>query len=270
MDLRSFLSRRSSQASGPADGTTTPGHGEFEAVAEFYDRLMHAVPYSQWVDYLEAILRRCECRPARTLDLCCGTGKVGSCLAARGYPAVGIDLSAPMGALCKSQRPPLPAAVQDASCLGLQGGAFDLVVSLFDSLNYILQPQALAAALGEAYRVLRDGGLLVFDLNTQRALSAGLFNQSNLDSGAPLLYSWKATWEAKTRICRVDMWFNWRADGQDLVFEETHYQYAYDNEQMLGMLQEAGFCRIRAYHAYTFRPPTPWSDRVFCVAVKGQ
>ena len=34
------------------------------------------------------------------------------------------------------------------------------------------------------------------------------------------------------------------------------------------MLQAAGFSTITSYHAYTFRPPTRWSDRVYYVARK--
>jgi len=267
MDLKSLFSHRVSPAMPPGD-VTRPGQGEFDTVADYYDRLMHAVPYAQWVDYLEAILRRCNCRPGITLDLCCGTGKVGAQLAARGHAAVGIDLSAPMVAHCSRQKPPLPAAVQDASCLGLRTGSFDLAVSLFDSLNYILQPERLAMCFGEVARVLRPGGLLIFDLNTPRALNAGLFDQDNLGSSAPLLYSWKASWDPRTKLCRVDMWFNWRGDGEDHVFEETHYQYAYEGEEVLRMLAEAGFSRVQHYHAYTFRAPTRWSDRVFYVACK--
>jgi SAM-dependent methyltransferase len=248
---------------------TTPGHGAFEEVADYYDHLMRTVPYGQWVDYVERLLGRWRATPRRVLDLACGTGKVGAEMLRRGYEVVGADLSEPMARGCRGQEPPLSAVVSDARQLALRSGQFDLVVCLYDSLNYILEPEGLAAAVSEAGRVLRGGGLLIFDLNTVRALSAALFSQSSLYGRDPLKYDWHSHWDPESRICRVDMWFGYTAeDGSQHQFEETHYQRAYSYQEVTGMLRAAGFGRWRAYTAYQLTPLTPWSDRAYYVARK--
>jgi SAM-dependent methyltransferase len=202
------------------------------------------------------------------LDLCCGTGKVGAEMARRGYEVVGVDLSEPMTRGCARQQPPLPAAVQDAAQLGFRAESLDLVVSLYDSLNYVLEAERLAACFRDVYAALRPGALLIFDMNTPRALSTDLFSQSNLGSSDPLVYTWKAHWDGRTRLCRVDMWFRWRGDGQDHEITETHWQYAYRPQDVVRMLREAGFSGTAAYEAYSFRPVTRWSDRAYYVARK--
>ncbi|NPV45382.1 MAG: class I SAM-dependent methyltransferase [Armatimonadetes bacterium] len=248
---------------------TTPGRGEFEGVADFYDHLMRGVPYDEWVDYVEALLHRWEARPEDVLDLACGTGQVGAEMARRGYHVWGADLSEPMVRHCCRRDPPVPAIVSDARALGLRSQAFDLVVSLYDSLNYILDLQGFQAAMQEAYRVLRPKGLLIFDLNTIRALSTEMFSQSSLAGPDPLQYNWKAQWKARERICRVDMWFAYRhPDGHFEEFEETHYQRAYTGGEVTGALRKAGFRSFKSYHAYRFTPVTPWSDRAYYVARK--
>src|SRR5204863_4318832 len=120
--------------------------------------------------------------PRSALDAACGTGIVTELLYQRGYrPIVGFDLSPAMIAIARTKAEALhtPDApryeVQDAATLDLGGQTFDLVVSLFDSLNYILDPAALQAALQRLYTHTAPGGLLAFDLNSTFALSHDLF-----------------------------------------------------------------------------------------------
>lgn len=247
---------------------TSPGNGEFDVVAPYYDHLMRNVPYDRWVDYVEAILERRMARPRTVLDLCCGTGSVGVEMARRGYEGFGVDLAEPMVRRCGMRTPPLPAAVMDACRLGLRRSRFDLVVSLFDSLNYIVQPARLAQCLREVFGVLAPRGLLIFDLNTPRALSTGLFTQGNEGSSDKLLYSWKAHWDPRARLCRVDMTFLWRGEDGVREFHETHWQYAYEHHEVMQMLAAAGFTAVTPFSAYTFRPPGRRSDRIYYVARK--
>lgn len=247
---------------------TEPGQGEFDAVAEHYDHLMRSVPYDRWVDYVEQLLERHGIRPRRVLDLCCGTGKVGSELLRRGYETLGVDLSEQMAVRCRSQRPPLPAAVMDARRLGLREASLDLVVSLYDSLNYILKPEELLACFMGVARGLRPMGWLIFDMNTTFALAAGLFAHSNVGSGDRLEYEWVPSYDPATRICRVEMSFVWRGDGGKRRYTEVHYQRAYEIRELRAMLQQAGFEALRFYHAYTLGRPSRWSDRIFVMARK--
>ena len=263
------MNSRSSQCDNQAEAPDArPGHTEFGPIAPFYDDLMQGVPYRQWVDYIERIVERHPCTPERVLDLACGTGQVGCEMLRRGYDVVGADLAEPMTRACSQQSPPMPAAVMDAARLGLRAECLDLVVSLYDSLNYILDPAGLQSCFERVYEALRPGGLFIFDLNTIRALRIGLFTQNNLGSDDPLQYAWTPEWDPQTRICTVTMWFNWRGDDEPRQFTEMHYQRGYKTREVQEMLRSAGFAKTDVYHAYTFRRPTRWSDRVFHVAEK--
>lgn len=236
-------------------------------MAPYYDRLMRQIPYGSWVDYVEKLLQRHGIRAHDVLDLACGTGSVGCELLRRGYRAWGVDLSEPMVRGCASQQPPLPAAVMDAARLGLRPRSLDLVVSLYDSLNYIVEVEGLQRCFDRVHDALRPGGGLIFDLNTPLALESGLFTQNNLDTGEPLQYDWRAFWNPATQVCRVEMWFRWLGKGGPVEFTETHFERAYAPEQVIEMLRQAGFTTTAAYDAYSFRPPYDLSDRAFFVAL---
>lgn len=249
---------------------TRPGEGEFDRVAAHYDYLMRNVPYGKWVDYLEALMQRHAIRPRIIVDLCCGTGKVGSELIRRGYVAVGVDLSEPMARRCASQEPPLPAAVMDARRLGLRAGSIDLVVSLYDSLNYILEPEGLQECFRRVADALSPGGWFIFDMNTTLALAARYFAHSNRGSGDKLEYTWTPTWNPQTRICRIDMEFEWRGEGGPEHYREVHFQRAYEIRELRAFLTAAGFKELHFYHAYTFRRPHRWTDRIYVAAGRGE
>jgi SAM-dependent methyltransferase len=244
---------------------------QFTAIAPYYDDLMQGVPYRHWARYLERLLDEWNALPRRVLDLACGTGNVTEILAERGYEAVGVDISAPMieEARRKAAQKNLPIEyhVQNAAQLDLPGPPFDLCVSLFDSLNYILEPEALARAMARVYAHLRQDGLFIFDVNSVFALQNQFFDQENLSSREALRYDWRSEYDPETRICRVKMRFLLRQpDGADREFYETHLQYAYEEVELREMLVRAGFDRIESYHAYTLRPVAPATDRIFFVA----
>lgn len=245
----------------------------FTLIAPYYDELMHNVPYDFWVQYVQELMDRYRLRVKSILDLACGTGNVAMRLAQLGYDVWGVDISAPM--IAEAKRKARQAGlnihyeVQDAAQLELPT-QFDLVLSLFDSLNYILSPENLQEAFRRVYAHLRSGGAVIFDVNTEYALREGLFDQDNLGSRRRLLYRWKSRYDEETRICTVEMEFWLRNEAGEVVqhFVEVHRQRAYGLDELHTMLRNAGFDYARAFHAYTLRPPNATTDRAFFVATK--
>src|SRR5687767_10383583 len=120
----------------------SPDNTSFSAVAPYYDLLMRDVPYRGWVEYLHQLLEARGFNPHRILDLACGTGSVSEILAAQGFEVVGVDIS---GAMIERARQKAEGKglsidyhVEDAADLRIPGERFDLCVSFFDSLNYIV------------------------------------------------------------------------------------------------------------------------------------
>jgi len=241
----------------------------FGAIGPYYDILMSNVPYRSWVDYLQRLLDRFDAHPQTVLDLACGTGMVGAEIARRGCPRVfGVDLSEGMARVA-AEEGRLRVAVQDARALGLRPETFDLVVCLYDSLNYILEPAGLSACFRGVRDCLKPGGLLIFDLNTIRALALNLFTQDNLRSPDPLVYSWRSQWDERSRLCTVRMWFRWSDGDETREFTEVHRQRGYADGEVQDLLRGAGLDILAVYDAYSFVPLHSRSTRVFYVARRG-
>lgn len=248
---------------------------EFGPIAPYYDELMQDVPYASWIEYVHRLLAQWKLRPEKVLDLACGTGILSELLHGQGYRVTGVDLSPEMIAVARRkalQRGlPITYHVQDAADLDLPEKDFHLCISLFDSLNYILKPPRLACAIQHVAQHLLPGGLFLFDMNSEYALANLFFTQDNLGTEARLRYDWDSVYFSEQRLCRVDMRFWYREeDGSVRTFQEVHWQYAYREDEVRAMLEEAGFQEVRTYHAYTLHPPHARTDRIFYAARKSR
>ena len=244
----------------------------FVEVAPLYDMLMTGVPYEEWIVYLHKLLEERKAKPRHILDLACGTGNVSELLTQEGYKVTGVDIAPGMIAQARRKAEPKGLAidyhVQDAALLELPGQRFDLCVSLFDSLNYITDPRPFAGG-HDAGRRAPDAQRPVH-LRSQHRVRAyqPLFRPEQPGSNDRLLYDWKSDFDPQTRLCRVQMQFRYRPaeQGAERVFEEVHWQFAYNQEEIVAMLENAGFDQITPYKAYTLRQPVRTSDRIFYVA----
>jgi SAM-dependent methyltransferase len=137
---------------------------------ERYYRNLNASPFG-YPDYLgerwlleRLVVRRLATIEARLhargrlLDVGCATGVLVEAARARGWSAVGIDVSAFAAAQCHARG--LDVRHGDLWSAGLENEQFDVVV-LDDTIEHLPDPDR---ALGEIHRVLRTGGLIT--LNT--------------------------------------------------------------------------------------------------------
>jgi len=254
---------------------TKPNHDDkfadqFDAIAPYYDDVMSVVPYRQWVQYVKKICKRFRWKPKRILDLATGTGSVALLLAEEGYHVTGVDIAPRMIDIARVKAAKrgvknVAFLCQDAARLELPG-AFDLAVSLFDSLNYLLTARALQQTFAGVYRHLAPGGGFIFDLNSEYSLEKNMFTQDNLwDENAEVKHIWTARYNKRTRVATIDMLF-YLPDGR--TFREVHKERAHRHEDVLRFLTDAGFEFLDAFDAYSFLPAGRRSERIFYVVRK--
>ena len=239
----------------------------FGPIAPHYDSLMSLVPYKMWASYYQLLLAHQDLRPRRLLDVCCGTGILAEQFAREGYTLAGIDLSAPMieEARRKAERHHLAIRyeVADAATFDL-GERFDAAYSFFDSLNYIVDPTQLAEAMHRVAEHLTPGGSWIFDLNTAYAFETKMFDQQDTRNKTAVKNNWVGDYNAETRVIEVAMEF-WVDGGH---FREIHVQRAHSHDEIVEMLEDAGFGAIRAYSSYTLDPPRKKADRLHYTAIR--
>lgn len=104
------------------------------------------------------------------VDLACGTGRLATLFAARGWTVVGVDTSKEMLAVAERN-----SRKDRAKVSYIRGdmrkwskpGAADLVTCTYDSLNHLSTKSELQKVLRNVYRTLKPGGVFLFDINDQ-------------------------------------------------------------------------------------------------------
>ena len=122
--------------------TNASGNG-YGALAWVYDRLNADVDYVAWANFVEKCFSRySEKKPELILDLACGTGRMTTELARRGYDMIGIDGSSEMlsEAYVASEGLGILYLCQDMRTFELYG-TVGAVTCCLDSINYLLSGQ---------------------------------------------------------------------------------------------------------------------------------
>ena len=137
--------------------------------ASVYDIFMDETPYKAWSANVQAALERHQIVKGLVLDLGCGTGTLTELLSAAGYDMIGIDSSPEMlgRAIEKRDRSEhdILYLCQDMREFELYG-TVQAVVSLCDSVNYILEPSELETVFRLVNNYLDPGGIFFFYFNT--------------------------------------------------------------------------------------------------------
>ena len=243
----------------------------YEALAGSYDALTTDVDYEKRGDFLEKLLRRSSIPVKLVLDLACGTGTMTWLLTQRGYEVIGVDGSEEMlaAAMSKSgQAAGIPPVFLHQSMPRLDlYGTVDAAVCCLDSLNYLTDPKDVQRTLQRLHLFVAPGGMLVFDVNTVAKLSS-LDGQVFLDETDDTYCVWRTEFDAKKRLCYYGMDI-FRLDGAHWTrsFEE-HIEYAYEPDELLSWLQEAGFTHVRQYGDRVLRAPKQDEQRIYFSAKK--
>ncbi|HEX7677934.1 MAG TPA: class I SAM-dependent methyltransferase [Thermoanaerobaculia bacterium] len=116
------------------------------------------------------------------LDLACGTGRHLTELNGEGFAAAGCDLSFTLLRTGIDEYGPLPVARADMRSLPFCSNSFGGLVNFFTSFGYFATEEENLNVVREMARVLRPGGVFLFDyLNVDRELDK-LVERESLDT----------------------------------------------------------------------------------------
>ena len=144
-------------------------------------------------DLIENLLR--DTGGSRVLDAGCGTGRVATELAARGFSVVGIDLDDAMLAAARAKAPELDWIRADLTDATTQlSGEFDLV-AMAGNVMIFLDPGTEGRVLEELSSLLAPRALLVSGFSLQPAgLALPEYDRLAEAAGLEPVHRW-ATWD---------------------------------------------------------------------------
>ena len=203
------------------------------------------------------------------LDLGCGTGTLTELLAKEGYDMIGVDVSEDMlqEAIEKRAESGLPILylLQDMREFELYG-TVRAVVSICDSLNYILDYDDLAHVFSLVNNYLDPKGMFIFDLNTEAKFQA-MGSETIAEARDEGSFIWENEYDEEEKINSYDLTLFIREED-DLYrrYQETHFERAWSLDEIKKALTEAGMEFVAAYDAFTKNAPRKESDRIYVVA----
>ncbi|NMB45229.1 MAG: methyltransferase domain-containing protein [Firmicutes bacterium] len=270
----------------------------YEVLAGYYDQLMDEIDYDYWCDYVLSLVEPAvacqdpvtvvagrirqqsaavdQVKPLRVLDLACGTGQFAYRLRQRGLDVTAVDVSSEMLAVAEAKTRSMDLDVrfvqQDMRSLELPA-SYDLVLCLCDSLNYLLEPDDLAAAFHNVVRVLEPGGQFVFDINTEHKLAAVYGDNTYAADLGEYAYIWQNEYQPDTKLCYMDLTFfipvaeigDEGEPRQTGLFErimESHVQRAFSPELVGSLLTTVGLEVLGQYDDLTLVSPKPTTERI--------
>ena len=239
----------------------------YTSFAEVYDMFMDNVPYEEWSRYLTELLKEYRIEEGVVCELGCGTGKMTRLLADAGYDMIGVDMSEDMLAIASMENPQqILYLCQDMRELELYG-TVAAVVSVCDSMNYLLEEDDLLEVFQRVSEYLEPGGVFLFDLNTIYKYETLLGETTICENRPEGSFIWENYYDAEEQINEYDLTlFIQEKENLYRKFEETHYQRGYSMEKIRTLLEEAGMEFVTAYDACTKNPPREDSERIYIVA----
>lgn len=243
---------------------------EYTSFASVYDTFMDNVPYKDWADKVTQILVNAGIKDGLILELGCGTGSMTEEMASRGYDMIGVDYSEEMLEIAMKKREENGHDIlylhQDMREFELYG-TVKAVISICDSMNYILEKDDLQEVFRLVNNYLDPGGLFLFDLNTVYKYET-LLADNNFSENAPgCSFIWDNYFDAQSGVNEYELTiFVEQSSRLYEKFEEIHYQKAYQIDDIKEMLKLAGMEFLDVFEAYTDEKPGPKSERILFLA----
>jgi SAM-dependent methyltransferase len=212
----------------------------YEAFAAVYDDFTHLNDYEMWLGQtlLPALRSHGLKDGGRALDVGCGTGRAFPPLLERGWQIHGCDLSPAMLEVAAQKAAPVELDVADVRRLP-RLGEFDLVLSLNDCLNYLMDDEDLVQALTGMKANLAEGGLLIFDVNSSSAF-AGMYSEAKEIQHKGSRWRWTGMGEVGPAIYEAEI----AGDQIEPVRQRERFRPV---DEVLEAMGEAGLRTLDAY-----------------------
>jgi len=227
----------------------------YEKLAEVYQ--LHwgefSPRYVKLIDFLETGY---DFSPQSLLDISCGTGDLLSALKDRDISLTGSDLSEKMIEVARESNPNLDFKIGDMKEIKF-ARQFDVIVSAFNSVNYLLELEELRQAFKNIKSNLKENGFFIFDISTK------------------FLYEEEHSGVIERELTGIN--FEQRLDYQEeeklayttfdfgVGLEETHIQRPYEKEEVKELLNQLDFEVLHIFRNVKLEPPQGKDRRLYFI-----
>ena len=255
----------------------------YQDFAYVYDEFMDETPYETWCERIEKLITKygvtkpkrnsedvLESEKNLVVDLGCGTGTLTEMLYEKGYDMIGVDNSDSMLSVAMEKKAAAGSEtlylLQDMRELELFS-TIGTVVSVCDSVNYILDETELLEVFSRVNNYLYPGGIFIFDFNTDYKYREVIGDTVIAENRDRCSFIWENYYDEKEKINEYDVTVFVQEEGELFrKFTETHLQKGYTKDTIIALLEKAGMCVLEIKDADTDGEVTKESERILVVA----
>jgi len=141
---------------------------------------------------------------------------------------------------------------------------FDAVICIYDSINYLTDPEDFIRAINEVSEVTRKGGLYIFDVCTVKNSEMFFENNFMVETFGSIKCERFCTFNKTSRIQET----HFVIVKDNKRYGESHYQKIYKLNEIKDIIQHTDFIERGRYDDMNFMPGTEESQRVHFVLQK--
>ena len=211
----------------------------YRVFAEYYDDYMAHVNYNLWT---ELVLREFKNlsgnNPTNILEIACGTATIGCNLVKKGFKVSASDNSAEMLQI-GSQKKNCPQLYL-ADMLDPIETKHDLILCLFDSINYLTSIENVNTMLKNVRKALTANGIFVFDISTYTNSKDNFTDFINLEKSDEFVIVHEADFDSRNMLQRSNLTLMKKDMFGYKLYEENHLQKIYSLEEIQNALTSSG------------------------------
>ena len=220
---------------------TRSGSSAYASFAEDYDDYMAHVDYDLWLkSLLQWQKRYSDIKLKRILEIACGTANVSGLLIFDGYEVDACDSSWQMLRMA-DQKVFKPRLFLRSMTEPLPKLDYELIICLFDSINYLQKDEEIRILLDNAYESLTEGGLFIFDISTILNSRDNFADTFNLTHKKDTYMFHHAEYDEFTAKQKSHLYYFTKEHGSYRSEIERHVQRVYRHQEMIRLIHRSKF-----------------------------
>lgn len=244
----------------------------YSVLAQLYDTLMDDVDYEAWADFIDEIIITHHPDPIDVMELACGTGSMVLSLAElESYRLWASDKSPQMIEIARKKAEAtgtdIKFSVMDFERIQ-SPKKFDIVFTVFDSVNYLHSHEQILKMLHGVYDILKPEGLFIFDFSTPKN-SLESVDYLNEDEGRKgnLRFFRQSSYDAAQKKHYNIFDIERLSDSGEVIerIKEEHVQRIYSLNEMLSIVQQTSYNLVAKYEDFELVDADENSTRVTMV-----
>jgi len=236
----------------------------YTVLADIYEQLMSKVNYDTWAEYIYDIVKNEVSHDTKVLELAGGSGTISFYLQKYFYNYTLTDKSFFM--LSKAEDFKSAIVCCDMQFLPFKE-KFGLIISTFDSVNYLITKKSLTNLFREINAILTEDGIFTFDVSLYRN-SVPLINERIIEATHKTFkYKQISKFEVENRI-HTNIFKVITSEGNEIT--EIHRQKIWEFEEYFEVIEKSGLYVQDCLENFTMKKGKPTSKRVQFIVKKSK